>query len=260
MVWFVHNLFDVLPGCLFLLTILGQHWDWGSWVACEQNSAGGISAQLSPGNDEWLWDILTAHQFGPGGRKTLLLLGRGFGSTAGDCWCGRAWGGEHWRRGRQSGFWRRTNKLSAVLVPVKRLVQCSLLNDNGRIYFLWPWYLRQRPSATMSSVVLFVLFVALLFARAAHHDWIDISDQRMWVQHYCGNMNIKGLLLFFKEFNFPLCQRTLLTELHVLFLFERHFFDWISFSLWAGFTILGERNQHLKYEKITNVRKTTKLE
>ena len=59
-------------------------------------------------------------------------------------------------------------------------------------------------------------------------------------------MNIKGLLLFFKEFNFPLCQRTLLTELHVLFLFERHFFDWISFSLWAEFTILGERNQHLK--------------
>ena len=77
--------------------------------------------------------------------------------------------------------------------------------------------------------------------------------------HYCGNMNIKGLLLFFKEFNFPLCQRTLLTELHVLFLFERHFFDWISFSLWAGFTILGERNQHLEQEKITNVRKPENL-
>ena len=139
----------------------------------------------------WKWrrevalsDILTAHQFGPWGRKTLLLLGRGFGSTAGDCWCGRAWGGEHCWRGRQSGCWRRTNKLSAVLVPVKRLVRSSLLNDNGRIYFLWPWDLRQRSSATMSSIVLFfalfVLFVFLVFARAAHHDWIDISGQRMW--------------------------------------------------------------------------------
>ena len=65
--------------------------------------------------------------------------------------------------------------------------------------------------------------------------------------HYCGNMNIKGLLLFFKEFNFPLCQRTLLTELHVSFLFKRSFLNLISStSLWAGFTILGERNQHLK--------------
>ena len=74
-------------------------------------------------------------------------------------------------------------------------------------------------------------------------------------------MNIKGLLLFFKEFNFPLCQRTLLTELHVSFLFKRSFLNLISStSLWAGFTILGERNQHLKHEKITNVRKTTKLE
>ena len=58
-VWFVHNSFDVLPGCLFLLEILGQHWDRGSWGDCEQNSAGGISAQLSPGNDDvkWLYEI-----------------------------------------------------------------------------------------------------------------------------------------------------------------------------------------------------------
>ena len=268
MVWFVHNSFVVLPDCLFLLEILGQHWDRGSWVACEQNSACGISAQLLPENDDvkWLCEIFWL-------LTSLVLEG-----------------------GKLCSSWVEASVPLLVIVDVEEREEESIDEEEDNLdvgdeqtssllySFLWKdwfgahcWTIMEEsiscdleiwgkdPVRRCPLLYSFLHSLSCLFFSCLHVLLIMIGLTYLVKEcerHHCGNMktNIKGLLLFFKEFNFPLCQQTLLTELHVLFLFERSFFNLISStSLWAGFTILGERNQHLKHEKITNVRKTIKL-